>query len=266
MTPATQSHPGRVGVPQWIFSWRKRAPRLAPLVFPAALATLGFGVLLAVVQVRVAEPQFEMERQGSLVYLPATGDGLAWAVRAKEAGPQLSRYEPGSWDGYPAMEAAVVAATLVPEVAHLPQLHALPMEKTVRSVSLENAGELVFPKARQNAAPVAPPVASTLAPMLFPLSPLGGGALPQVLPPMPDALDPKIMAADWRALIFLVRLHPDGGVADSLALNKIPGPGPAQLESWLRGVKFDPKLVAQGDWLAVGIRFINHPTHGVDDH
>ena len=251
---------------QWFFSWRRRTPQLAPLVLPVVIVTLGFGVLLAVVQVRVAPPQFEMERQGSLVYLPATGDGLAWAIRAKEAGPMLSRYEPSTWGGYPAMAQSAIAATRLPLAPHIPQLQGFPPAVAVPPLPLATAGEPVFPQPQTSAAPVLPPVVYQLAPVLYPLSPMVSSALPQELPPVPADLDPKIVAADWRSLIFLVRLHPDGGVADSLALNKIPGPGPAQLENWLRGVTFAPNSAAQGDWLAVGIRFINHPTDGADNH
>ena len=266
MTPPTGSQPPPAGEVQWIFSWRRRTSRLVPIILPVVVATLGLGVLLALVQVKVAGPQFEMERQGSVIYLPATGDGAAWAIRAKEAGPSLSRYEPIAWEGYPALEQAVGAASLVPALPHLPQLKELPTATAVQPLALAAKGEPVFPKHQTAAPPAPPPVVGKLVPVLYPLSPTGSCELPRDLPAVPDNLDPDIVKADWRFLVFLVRLNPDGGVAGSLALNKLAGPGSGQLENWLRGVAFDPKLTANGDWIAVGIRFNNQPSHGTDDH
>jgi hypothetical protein len=266
MTPPTGSQPPPAGEVQWIFSWRRRTSRLVPIFLPVVVATLGLGVLLALVRVKVAGPQFEMERQGSVIYMPATGDGLAWAIRAKEAGPSLSRYEPSAWEGYPALEQAVVAASLVPALPHVPQLKELPSATAVQPLALAAKGEPVFPKRQAAAPPAPPPVAGKLVPVLYPLSPMGSSELPRDLPAVPAPLDPDIVKADWRYLVFIVRLRPDGGVAESLALNKLAGPGSGQLENWLRGVAFDPKLTANGDWIAVGIRFNNQPAHGTDDH
>jgi len=114
-------------------------------------------------------------------------------------------------------------------------------------------------------------------PVLYPLSSTGSGELPVDLPPFPDNQDAAILKADWRFVVFLVRLNPAGAVAESLALNKFAGRGPNQtpedwaklqglLENWLRGVTFDPKVTAKGDWIALGIRFNNQPIHGADDH
>lgn len=245
-----------------IFPWRRRPRRLLPGLAAGVIALLGFGVLLALVQIRVVPPQFEMERQGSLIYLPATGDGLAWATRAKEAGPLLSRYEPTTWDGYPAMDAAVTAAMATASPPHRPQPRELPVDKTVRPPALAAAGEAVFPKPPP-ATPPAPPQPCVLVPVLYPLSKLGSASLPQDLPPLPDPVDPALAAVDWQ---FLIHLRPDGGVAECLALNQSTGPGAARLETWLHGVAFDPKLAAPGDWIAVGIRFHNQPADGADDH
>jgi hypothetical protein len=233
------------------------------MLVPVALAALGFGVLLALVRVKVASPQFEMERQGSLVYLPATGDGLAWAIRAKEAGPSLSRYEPAAWEGYAAMEQVVIAATQVPPRPHLPQPHPLPTASGVRPPPLAPIGEPVFPNPPAAAPAPPPPVAVRLVPALYPLSPMGASELPRELPPFPGDLDPASAAANWR---FLIRLHPTGGVAECLALNKTTGLDPAVLENWLRGVTFDPQLATQGSWIAVAIRFNNQPIDGTDNH
>ena len=251
---------------QWIFSWRKRTKPVGLMVLPIALTAVAFALLLAVVQVRVANPQFEMERQGSLVYLPTTGDGEAWAIRAKESGPQLSRFEPTHWDGYPAVEQSIVATTQLPTLPHLPRLHEFPAENALRPPTLAAVGVPILPKPIAPPTPIPPPVAQRMEPVLYPLFPGGTDELPQQLPPIPTPLDPKVLEADWRSLVFLVRLNPSGGVTDCVALNKIPGPGPAQLESWLRGISFDPKLGAADGWLALGVRFINRPIHGSNDH
>ncbi len=258
---ARQLQPGS-GPRPLIFPWRRPVLQVMPTLVAGALALLGFGLLLALVHIRVVPPQFEMERQGSLIYLPASGDGLAWATRAQEAGPLLSRYESTDWTGYAALNAAVTAATFMATPPRLPQLQELPTGNTVGPPPLATAGEAMFPKP--------PPLARTaaagpckLVPQLYPLSKLGAASLPQALPPLADPVDPAMAAVDWQVL---VHLRPDGSVADCLALNPPPGPGAGRLETWLRGVAFDPKLAAPGDWIAVGIRFNNQSADGVFDH
>ena len=262
MSQAARPLPPHAGERPLIFPWRKPPSQVMPTLVAGGLALLGFGMLLGLVHIRVVPPQFEMERQGSLIYLPASGDGLAWATRAQEAGPLLSRYEPTDWNGYPALNAAVTAATLVATPPRLPQLQELPAGDAVRPPPLAAAGEAVFPKPPP-LAPPAPPVPCKLVPQLYPLSKLGSASLPQSLPPLADPVDPAMAAVDWQ---FLVHLRPDGSVADCLALNQSPGPGAGRLENWLRGVAFDPKLAVPGDWIAVAIRFNNQSADGALDH
>jgi hypothetical protein len=53
-------------------------------------------------------------------------------------------------------------------------------------------------------------------------------------------------------------------VADCVSLTKAPAPALIALENWLRSVAFDPKLAANGGWLAIGIQFNNQVLHGSD--
>lgn len=249
-----------------IFPWRRRHRRILPMILPVFVALIAFAAFLGLLQIRVGTPQFEMERQASLIYLPPTGDGLAWAIRATESGPRLARFEPPSWSGYAAMNAQVLDATRLSAAAHQPVLRSLPDPDPIPTIPLASAGRLYLPKpapAPAAAVSTAPPA---LVPALYPLGVAAKPPPPSGLPALPPNLDPAIIAANWRSLVFLVQLHPDGSVASAVALNRIAGPGPGQLEQWLRGVRFDPTTAANGDWLAVGIRFINPSADGADHH
>ena len=244
-----------------IFPWRELPKAACPRVIPIIVAALAFAMLLAFVRIKVASPQFNIMSKASWIQLPATGDGVLWARWAKEAGPFLSRYEPSSWDAYPTMAAAVMQATRIPTRVYVPALRDLPPQTLDEPLELASKGEPVFPR---RAPPLAPHPATTeyrLVPVLYPLSPLGSAELPLALPPWPGEVDAATAATDCR---FLLRLHPAGAVADCVSLTKTTGPGVVMLENWLRRVAFDPKLAANGGWLAIGIQFNNQPLHGTD--
>lgn len=251
---------------QWVFPWWRRSSRLVPMVLPITLGVIAFGCLLALVRVKVGSPQFEMERRGSLVYLPTDGDGLAWAVRAREAGPALSRYEPSTWSGFPHLDRLVAEATSVSTPPREPKLRDLPQADGVRTVDLAAKGQPVLP-VRSNASATPAPVGSwRLVPTLFPLSPLNGAVMPATLPPFTDAVKPDMAIArrqfsKWQ---FLLRLGPDGAVTECLPQDPAIE-GTAMLETWLKGVTFDPKLARNGGWFAVAVRFVIQ-ADGTDDH
>ena len=245
---------------QWVFPWWRRTSRLRPMLLPVALAVLGFICLLGVLRVKVGSPQFEMERTGSLVYLPSDGDGLAWAIRARESGPELSRYEPGAWSGFAELERQVAEVTSVRLPAREVKLVELPTAAPNRTVDLAAKGEPVLP-ARVAVAPPAPQ-AWRLVPALEPLAPLGGAAMPESLPELAEQIDPKMAEVEWR---FLLRLGPAGGVDVCLPLTQ-NADGAGLLQAWLRKIKFDPKLAVDGGWFAVAVRFNNQTENGTDDH
>jgi len=251
---------------QWVFPWWRRHSRLVPMVLPITLGVVAFGCLLALVRVKVGSPQFEMERLGSLVYVPADGDGLAWAVRAREAGPAMSRYEPATWSGFSELDRLVTEATSVSTPPREPKLRELPQAESVRTVDLAAKGQAVLP-ARSNAAAAPAPVGPwRLVPTLFPLSPMNGAAMPATLPPFTGAIKPDMATArrqfsKWQ---FLLHLGPDGVVTECLPQDPATE-GTAMLETWLKGVTFDPKLALDGGWFAVAVRFVIQ-ADGTDDH
>jgi hypothetical protein len=242
-----------------LFPWRGLpSPRL-PKIVPLILTSAAFALLLSVVQIKVAAPQFDMSRKASCLLLPTTTEGALWAHRALEGGPSLSRYKPTDWFAYDGLAAGVMQATRLPAHVYVPQLRHLPLEGPPVPLALMAKGEAVLP--RRVPAPAVPKdeAGATLAPVLYPLSAAGGGGLPRDLPPWPGEIDAAMAAADWR---FILRLHPAGGVAECVALTRTAGV--ELLESWLLGVTFEPQLAADGGWLAVGLRFNNQPGHGTE--
>ena len=211
----------------------------------------------------MAAPQFKMASKASWIQLPATGNGVSWALRAKEGGPLLARYEPTDWPAYAPLAEQVLLATRLPAHAYAPALRALPPEGLAQPQVLADRGEPVLPRRAPVAAPPLTHNPCKLAPLLYPLSAVGTAALPESLPPFTPEVDAAMAATDWR---FLLRLLPDGGVAEAVSLTKAAGTAASLLENWLRGVVFDPKLARDGGWLAVGIRFNNQPTDGTAPH
>lgn len=246
---------------RWIFRWRWPSAAPFPALIPCALAALPFALLLGLVRVKVAAPQFEMASKASWIQLTDTADGRLWAMRAKEGGPLLSRYEPSTCQAYATLEEAPMQATRIAPQTYLPKLRELPQQGPLEPLALAAKGETVFPRrTRELAAPSAMP-ASRLVPVLYPLSALGECGLPQSLPPLVGDLDAATAAAEWR---FLLRLHPAGGVAECVSLTEAAGAGAKLLENWLHGVTFDPRLALDGGWLAVGIQFNNQASRGTE--
>ncbi|MEI7954287.1 MAG: hypothetical protein WCJ66_03875 [Verrucomicrobiota bacterium] len=246
-----------------LFLWRAPSNSLFAALAPIVLASLAFAVLLGMVRIKVAAPQFKMASKASWMLLPVSANGVSWALRAKEGGPLLARYEPTEWQGYPPFAQEALLATRIPAHTYAPSLRSMPGVPLAQAQSLADRGEAVLPHrvpisaARQNLP------AGRLSPTLYPLSALGTSSLPHDLPTFTGEIDAALSATDWR---FLLRLHPDGGVAEAVSLTRATGTAAAPLENWLHGVVFDPKLAADGGWLAVGIRFTNQPVNGTDPH
>lgn len=233
------------------------------LAGPAVLVTLAAVVLLGSLRVKIASPQFEMERAGRVLYLAAEGDGAAWAAYAREAGPALCRYEPDSWQGYGLLERELVAATAVPlPPPREPKLRQLPASAPLSGPPLAAIGVPFLPRRPPMVGPPRPAPAWRTVPSLLPLSPLGKAAMPASLPPLAESVSAETAATEWR---YVMRLAPDGRVAECLALSARAA-GAEQIEAWLKSVVFDPQLAAEGGWFALQVRFINQPDDGTDDH
>lgn len=263
MSGKVSSEAGGGGEFKWLFPWRSRGSRWSATLLYVGLAGAGFAVLLGMVRVKVGSPQFEMERLGSLIYLPGTGDGAVWAERAREAGPALSRYELVTWSGYVDLERGIAEATSVtlpPREARLRDLPAPPET----SVSLAAMGQAVLPDRPVEVPEPMPAGKLRLEPSLFPLSPLGDASMPTDLPPFSGELKATAAAnrqfARWQ---FLLRLDAEGRVIECLSQNPADEDA-AVLAGWLKGVAFDPKLALAGGWFAVAVRLTNKADGAVD--
>jgi len=264
MSPAQTRPKDRTGEPvPLLFAWRGASRSRFAMLVPTALATLVFAVLLGLVRIKVAAPQFKMASKASWMQLPASGNGISWALRAKEGGPLLARYELTEWAAYAPLAKEVLQATRITAHAYVPTLRDLPAAVLAKPQALADKGELVLPRRVPLVASHHDMPTGRLVPVLYPLSAVGKVGLPRNLPALAGDVDAAMTATDWR---FLLRLHATGGVAEAVSLTKTVGTTSAPLENWLRGVVFDPKLAADGGWLAVGIRFNNQPTDGTDPH
>jgi hypothetical protein len=153
------------------------------------------------------------------------------------------------------MAREVERATQIPSGEYTPKLRELPQDGPVEALNLASR-EPVFPRRATATATPNEVAECKLVPVLFPLSILGKAGLPQSLPPFQGLID-AAAATEWA---FLLRLNPQGGVADCVSLTKAKGAD--LLENWLRGVAFDATLGKDSGWIAVGVQFHNQPTHG----
>jgi hypothetical protein len=263
MNAAASDKSGGGGDFKWLFQWRSRGGRWGAALGYVGLAVAGFAILLGTVRVKVGSPQFEMERSGSLIYLSGGGDGAVWAERAREAGPALSRYEPGTWAGYAGLERGVMEATAVTLPPRETKLRDLPAPSD-GGVPLAARGQSVLPDRPVVVPEPLPAGKLRLVPSLFPLSPLGGASMPAALPSFSGELKAKAAAnrqfARWQ---FLLRLDADGRVVECLSQNPADEDA-AVLAGWLKGVVFDPKLARDGGWFAVAVRLTNQADGAVD--
>nr|MCU0780795.1 hypothetical protein [Akkermansiaceae bacterium] len=184
-----------------------------------------------------------------------------WAARAREAGPEIMRYDLADWSGSASWNRMLAETAAMPLPRYQPKLRAWPESADLSQVELAARGEPVLPA--RAAASISPLAAHwRQVPALRALTPLRGAALPAELPPLPNGALPAIPPDGAR---FLLRLASDGSVTDCVALSKDEG-GNAALAGWLRGIRFDPAIAAASEWLALGLTYQNLITDGADDH
>jgi hypothetical protein len=248
--------------PQWIFRWRGNDGGTLPRLFSFLIVAAGFVFLLTFVRVRTGAPQPWIGQKASIIHLRNDADGRAWAVRAEEGGPFPSHFDPSDWAGYAALKHQVIEATRISPPAYVPPLRELPSEKPVGPLALAPGGVAVFPHRSSPEIDVQPPRPSRPVPVLYPLSKIPIEALPSDLPVFDAAIDREITAKTWR---FLLRLRPDGGIADCVSLAGAANPASLLLEDWLRKIRFDPALAAKNRWISIAVGFINQSENGPDD-
>lgn len=261
MASTAANRPRLMNTPEWVFPWRGRKRTFFSMVVAHVLVVAGFAVLLGTVRVRVISPKPMAPRKASLIYLTDDAQGRALALRAQEGGPFPSRFEPTQWEGIVTLEADALAALQRPTRPYVPELRELPKESRIQPMELAAKGETVFPKRTAAAGPVPDPTKLKLAPTLYPLSGIPAEAIPGKLPPFAGTVDTVMTSTSWR---FLVRLNPEGGVAECVSLEKGGEAGALELETWLRGIQFHSAPEKPFRWIAVGIGFSNQPNDGTD--
>ncbi|MES2440662.1 MAG: hypothetical protein V4584_16470 [Verrucomicrobiota bacterium] len=249
------------GAPEWIFRWRGSRQPLFPRLFAVALAGAALTFLITTVRIRVAAPEKSTPRKASVIYLRDDAQGRALTLRAQEGGPFPSRFELSQWAGLPELEAAALEASRYEPPPYVAVLRNLPPENLVKPLELAAKGERFFPKRVSPALEMTDPGKLKVAPVLYPLSGVTQESLPDDLPPFDSAVDSAMSSEAWR---FLVRLNPDGSVAECVSLEKGGETGAAELEAWLRRIQFPSEPAKPFRWIAVGIGFTNQPADGTD--
>jgi hypothetical protein len=248
-----------MGTPEWIFRWRGSRQPFFPRLFALALVGGAFAFLVMMVKIRVDAPQKSSPRKASLIYLTDDAQGRALTLRAQQGGPFPSRFVLSQWDGLAELEKVAMEAARFQPPPYVPQLPDLPAERAVQPLELAARGEAFFPQ-RATAPAVIPDVGQwQLVPVLYPLAGVTAEALPEKLPPFGAVVDAGMSAVSWR---FLVRLNPDGSVAECVSLEKGDEEGAPELEAWLRKIPFQPALATPFRWISVGIGFTNQPADG----
>jgi hypothetical protein len=256
---------GGMGLPldrqELMFPWRDRMPSRWRMLGAFSLSLLFFTVLLTTVRVRISPTNTWIERKASVIQIPAGAEGREWSLKALEGGPFPTRFEPSDWPGITISESTALKESAAARPAYQPELRDLPSPPPSRVTALTDKGERFFPPSPQQTQPPTEPKAWKTVPVLYAASNLPEGSLPDKLPPFPNAIDAKIMAEPWR---FMIRLQPGGGVADCLPLNGADRPGAAELEAWVRLVRFPSALSTSHPWITVDVGFLNQPDHGPD--
>lgn len=248
--------------PKWIFSWR--APRSAA-VFPAISLLLPaglFAVVMTSLRVRVETPDPWLAQNASIILATQTPGGLDLIRFAKEDGPFPAPLEWEDSVTLPDGQDSFLRALRGSPKAWKPELKPLPESGVFPSVSLAEKKEMVFaplPSARRKVN--FPPV--TTAPQLVALGGISSEEFPAELPRLDLPVDQTLLSETWR---FLVRLRADGSVIDAISLAGGDPDGSdrtARLVNWLRNVRFaGGKDRPEERFAGVGLRFINHSTHG----
>lgn len=94
------------------------------------------------------------------------------------------------------------------------------------------------------------------------LAPYGGDALgwmPETLPEFDPSAGAEAISGLWR---FLVSLRADGTVGEAISLGGGEEAGLAEIEGWLRSVRFKPG--AGERWLGLRVDFVNRRDHGTE--
>lgn len=249
----------RKEAPEWIFPWRARRASPAPKISAFFIALGMFAVLFAFVRVQVSTPTPWAAGKASLIRTLDDAEGRALTLRAREGGPFPSRFEPSGIGWTRDWEQSLQGVVRWRPPAHQPALRELP-EMFPAEPRFSPPDVAVLPR-RRPPAPDAATQKTMPQPVLYPLAGLTADELPQELPVFTGDTPPAMLAEPWR---FLLRVDSEGRVRDVVPLVGAAGTGHSPLIGWLRGVRFPTTDAPAERWIALGLGFTNHPTHGSD--
>lgn len=253
--------PKRAGAADLVFQWRPIKTQWLPVLIALAFAGVALAYLMTL-RIGVAAPQKSMSRRASVIYLRDDEPGRNLSMRAQEGGPFPARFQLSQWQGLAKFEDAAMEAALVQPEPYVSPIRALPAANQLRALELAANGESFFPQ-RIPAPPPAPgPAKLKLAPAIYPLSGITSESMPTHLPSFDGAVDGETSSSSWR---FIVRLNPDGNVAECVSLvEKVGEVRAPELEAWIHRVQFKPEPGKPIRWIAVDIGFTNQPADGTD--
>jgi hypothetical protein len=253
--------PKPAGSPELVFRWRPVKPQWLPKLIALAFAGVALALLMTV-RIRVIAPEKTSPRRAALVYLRDDAEGRAMSLRAQEGGPFPARFQLSQWEGLTELEGNAMETARIQPEPYVSPIRELPAANQLQPLELAAKGESFFPQRAPASADAPAPANLKLAPSLYPLAGVSHETLPLDLPPFDGAVDAEMASSSWR---FLVRLNPDGGVAECVSLVEKVGEARApELEVWLHRIQFKPEPGQPFRWIAVGVGFTNQPADGTD--
>jgi hypothetical protein len=242
-----------------IFAWRVGDTFHVATWLSVVIVILLGAFLLGTIKVRVVPPPRIIERKASVVLVPDTAEGRAWAVRAEEEGPFPARFRLAESQAVREMNDEIFRDP-VTRPPYQPALREFPRDAGPGAVQVSARGERVFPpqQALEPAAVESRP--APLQPVVSLLAKLPADARPEKLPPFPETVAPELAATTWQ---YLVEIGEGGRALRCVSLDGGKPDGDQDdfarsLGSWLCQVHFGPGAAKAG-WVGVEINFSRSP-------
>lgn len=258
--PSNTGRPDRRATREWIFDWRGRAADQGSTTWMAlGVVTIVFVLMIGAVRIRIAATPSRPAQQASAARVTDDSIGRMLRLLAREGGPFPSRFDPGSWDAYPAIERPAIEPALPGLTPYQPVLLRLP--EHARTTPPTNVGMPVLPRPPKPDAPTPTFVRNATIPTLTALTGIRSIDLPLSLPNLPDEVMSVIAAALPNVLIHIDR---SGAVLDATILDPLDPGVSALLRDWMRGLIFqaDDSESARRGVVIIGTQ--PEPANGAD--
>ena len=230
--------PKLAGTPDLIFRWRPINPQWLPRLIALAFAAVALALLMTL-RIRVVAPEKSVPQRAAVIYLRDDALGRDLSLRAQEGGPFPARFRLAQWQGMAELESSAMETSRFQPAPYVSPIRELPAPNQLQPLELAAKGQSFFPPRATPATDAPAPPKLKLAPALYPLAGISQETLPRDLPPFDGVLDGEMSATSWR---FLLRLNPDGGVAECVSLVEKVGEARApELEAWLHRIPFKPE-------------------------